>query len=112
VRRIHGLVEMPPDAPSATALVRVELRDVTYADDKSVVVAEAVSRDAVIGPGRRHAFELEAPESTSSTSLSLRCHVDLAGHGVVTPGDLVSNQSLPVPPVGDAGPLIVPVELV
>lgn len=112
MRRIRGVITMPLDAPSTTALVRVQLRDVTYADAESVVVAQLLHPGAVILPGGRYPFELEAPESARTTSLSLRCHIDLAGTGAMTKGDLVSTQSVPVAPIGDVGPLTVPVELV
>ncbi|MFD4351485.1 hypothetical protein ACFWPX_02945 [Nocardia sp. NPDC058518] len=112
MRRIHGVVVFPADAPATTALLIVELRDVSYADDSASLVASTQITAATVRPHGRCPFEFEAPEMPMAASLSLRCHIDLSGDGTVMAGDLLSTQSLPIPTAGDAGPLVVPVVVI
>ncbi|UTT49893.1 MULTISPECIES: hypothetical protein [Rhodococcus] len=103
---------IPTDAPTTTARVVVEVRDVSYADGTASVLASVAMEDIPVRPGGRISFVLDVPEVSAATALSLRCHVDLVGEGVVAVGDLLSTRSIPVPVTGDAGPLTVPVDVV
>ncbi|MGW5153555.1 hypothetical protein [Rhodococcus koreensis] len=106
------MVAFPADAPATTALLIVELRDVSYADDSAPLVASTQVTEATVRPHGRCPFEFDAPEMPAAASLSLRCHIDLTRDRTVTTGDLLSTQSLPVSPTGDAGPLVVPVVVI
>lgn len=112
MRRIRGVVTIPADAPTTTARVVVEVRDVSYADGTAPVLASVAMEGIPVRPGGRIPFVLDAPEVLAATSLSLRCHVDLVGDGTVAVGDLLSTRSIPVLVSGGAGPLTVPVEVV
>jgi hypothetical protein len=112
VRRIRGVVAMPADSPSTTALMVVELRDTTYADGPAPVVASSRLPNTAVAPGRLCPFELTAPEMPPSSGLSIRCHVDISGDGAVTRGDLLSTESIPVPPIGDVDALTVAVVVI
>ena len=112
MRRVRGTVVMPAAAPSTTALMIVEVRDTSLADRPAPVVASLRLPDTVVAPHRRSPFELVAPEAPTRNRLSLRCHVSLAGDGIVAVGDLVSTQSIPVAAVGDVDNLTVPVTVV
>jgi len=112
VRRVHGVVTMPADAPVTTALLVVEVRDVSLADGGAPVLASVAMAGTPVQPGGRARFELAAPEVPAAMALSLRCHLDLNGDGTVAVGDLLSTRSIPVPTTGDAGPLTVPVDVV
>ncbi|MGW6728484.1 hypothetical protein ACWF9G_21505 [Nocardia sp. NPDC055029] len=112
VRRIRGFVVLPPDAPVTTARIAVELRDVTYADGAAPLIAETVTVCVAIEPGARIPFDLTAPASPAGTALGLACQIDRAGDGVLTAGDLVSTQAIPVPSHGSVSAVIIPVRLV
>ncbi|SUE13282.1 Uncharacterised protein [Rhodococcus gordoniae] len=112
MRRVRGVVTIPADAPTTTARVVVEVRDVSYADGAAPVLASVAIEDTPVRPGGRIPFVLDAPEVPATTALSLRCHLDIVGDGVVAVGDLLSTRSIPVPVTGDAGPLTVPVDVV
>jgi hypothetical protein len=110
-RRIRGTVVLPPDAPTTVATAVVELRDVTYADARAPVVASVTLSVAELRPHGRIPFELAAPEAEAGQQLSLECYVDVTGGATLTAGDLVTTQSVPVPPGGDVS-VDVPVSLV
>jgi hypothetical protein len=112
MRRIRGVVAMPADSPSATALMIVELRDTSYADGPAPAVAVSRLPNTAIAPGRQCPFEFSAPEMPPSSALSIRCHVDISGDGAVTRGDLLSTESIPVPPIGDVDGLSVAVVVI
>lgn len=103
---------MPAAAPSTTALMIVEVRDTSLADSPSTVIAAIRLPNTVVAPHLHSPFELVAPEVPARNRLSLRCHVSLAGDGVVAAGDLLSTESIPVPPTGDADALSVPLVVV
>jgi uncharacterized lipoprotein YbaY len=105
-------VVLPPDAPTTVARAVVELRDVTYADARAPVIASVTLPGASLRPHGRIPFELAAPESDASQQLSLECHIDITGGTTLATGDLVSTQSVPVPPEGDVYSVDVPVNLV
>ncbi|MGW5309661.1 hypothetical protein ACWEVD_22715 [Nocardia thailandica] len=110
-RRIRGFVVFPADAPRRPARLRIELRDVSFADGPAPLLAE-LSADVPIGPGARFPFELTAPAGAASSAQSLACHVDLTGDGSLATGDLVSTLAIPVPPRGAVANLIIPVTVV
>ncbi|MBH0780886.1 hypothetical protein [Nocardia bovistercoris] len=111
-RRVRGTVILPADAPARTAPVLVEVRDVTSMDGPAPVVGSIVLANVPIRPGGRCAFELFTPDMELSVSLSLRCHIDISGTGVIDTGDLLSTRSIPVDSAGDVEGLVVPVVLI
>ncbi|WP_142386847.1 hypothetical protein [Mycobacterium hubeiense] len=111
-RRIRGAVLLPPDAPTTVARVIIAVRDTSYADAPAAVVASVTLPDTKIGPGGRLPFELAIPETPAAQQLSLECHIDVTGGQAVTAGDLLSTQSIPVPPEGDVDALDIPVTVV
>ncbi|MFF3244235.1 hypothetical protein ACFYWY_10975 [Streptomyces sp. NPDC002870] len=54
---------------------------------------------------------MDVSDLDPSDSYGLRVHVDLAGTGVLEPGDLISTQSSPVP-AENTNELIAPVSAV
>ena len=112
VRRIRGVVAMPADSPSMTALMVVELRNTSYADGPAPVVASSRLPNTAVAPGQQCPFEFSAPDMPPSSALSIRCHVDISGNGAVTRGDLLSTESIPVPPIGDVDGLTVMVSVI
>jgi hypothetical protein len=90
---IHVLPEAG-DRPEAGTPVVVEVRDVTYADADSVLVASAVGS---VGPPEDPALttvEIEVPEVPGR--LSVWAHADVGGTGRVSQGDYLTVQSFPV----------------
>lgn len=112
MRRVCGSVVMPAAAPSTTALMIVEVRDTSLADRPAPVVASVRLPETVVAPHLHSAFEIVVPEVPARNRLSLRCHVSLAGDGIVAAGDLLSTESIPVAAVGDVEHLTVPVTVV
>ena len=112
MRRVRGTVVMPAAAPSTTALMIVEVRDTSLADRPAPVIASVRLPDAEVAPHLHGAFELVVPEVPTRNRLSLRCHVSLAGDGMVAAGDLLSTESIPVTAVGDVDHLVVPLTVV
>ena len=97
-RVLTGEVRLPADAPSATAaLVRIEVRDTSYADAPSVVVAAETMRDVAIHPGGTIPFAIDVPDALPAQALSLRVHVSLDGTDRERPGDLLTTENVPVP---------------
>jgi hypothetical protein len=96
---------MPAESPSTTALMVVELQDVSYVDGPACVVASTCLPNTAVASGRPCPFEFTAPETPLSTALSIRCHGDISGDGAVTKGDLLSTESMPVPAMGDVDAL-------
>jgi hypothetical protein len=103
---------MPADSPSMTALMVVELRNTSYADGPAPVVASSRLPNTAVAPGQQCPFEFSAPDTPPSSALSIRCHVDVSGNGAVTRGDLLSTESIPVPPIGDVDGLTVTVSVI
>jgi uncharacterized lipoprotein YbaY len=112
MRRVRGTVIMPAAAPSTTALMIVEVRDTSLADSPAPVVASLRLPATAVAPHEHRTFDLAAPEVPTRNRLSLRCHVSLAGDGVVAAGDLLSTQSIPVAAAGDVDHLTVPLTVV
>ncbi|MGW0314025.1 hypothetical protein [Streptomyces flavidovirens] len=109
---ISGVVSLPTEAPATVAArVLVEVRNVSLADAPSVVVGAQVLTDVPLTPGGRIPFSVDVPDLDPSDSYGLRVHVDLAGTGVLEPGDLISTRSSPVPAENTAE-LIAPVSAV
>ena len=102
---------LPSDAPAAVARIVVELRDVTYADARAPVVASVALPGVEVRPHARIPFDLPAPEAQAGQQLSVECYVDVTGGAALAAGDLVTTQSVPVPPAGDVS-VDVPVSLV
>jgi uncharacterized lipoprotein YbaY len=112
VRRIRGVVVIPADSPSTTALMVLELRDTSYADGPAPMIASNRLPNIAVAPGLQYPFEFSAPNMSPSSALSIRCHVDISGDGAVSKGDLLSTESIPVPPIGDVDGLTVRVTLI
>jgi hypothetical protein len=106
MRRVFGELLLPGNVPTTTAkLVLVEVRDTTLMDVASEVVAEQRIQNVTLVPNGRIRFDLEVPEVDPSQILTLRAHVDIAGEGRVSSGDLLTVTLDEVPSRGDFGPV-------
>lgn len=95
---LSGTIRLPANAPSATAaIVRIEVRDTSFADAPSTIVAQKLIRDVTIRAGGIIPFTVEAPKVPAGRTLSLRVHISLGGDDSVRPGDLLTVESVPVP---------------
>jgi putative lipoprotein len=100
-RPIDGVVRLPADCPALVAArVLVEVRDVSLADAPSVVLARQQLARVPLQPGGTVPFALDVPEVDPRRRLALRVHVDVAGSGAVSDGDLITTVHVDVPPVG------------
>lgn len=113
-RTFSGKLILPEDMHEADASdVLIEVRDVSLADAPSVVIAEKRLGPLPLRPGEAIEFTIEeVPEVEPRRRLSVRIHVDLDGSGRVTPGDLLTTTSNPVPAVGTPEPLEIRVTLI
>jgi len=108
-RRIQGELVFPADAaPALAERVVVELRDVSWMDQPSRVLASTVMQDVAIGPGVRVPFAFDGPVGQPTDSLSLRAQTDLRGAASRGGSDYLTTASQPVPPSGDVQGLVVP----
>lgn len=83
--------ERPPD----DAMVRVEVRDTSYADAPAITLGSATGR--VRGHGSWvETVEVELDELPDGSTVF--AHVDVDGDGRVSSGDYLTTQSYPVPP--------------
>ncbi len=99
MRRIQGELVLPPDAaPAVAERVSVELRDVSWMDRPSRLLAATSLQGVAVGPGVRLPFSLEAPQGQAGDSLSLRAQIDLRGGAGC---DYLTTASQPVAPTGD-----------
>jgi uncharacterized lipoprotein YbaY len=105
---VRGSLSLPDDAPDSAVAVRVRVEDVTRADAGSVVVGERVFRDVSL---RGLEFEVPVAEVDPSARYVVRVHVDLAGTGVLSSGDLLTTQSVPVLTRGAPDTVTVPVSV-
>lgn len=106
---VRGTAVAPAGAAVApAACVHVEIRDTTLADAPSVILAARTYRGVAVRPGVRLPFTITAADAPDHAVLSLRVHVDVAGDGAVTSGDLLSTRFHPLPV---AGPVDVTVPL-
>jgi len=111
MRTVAGEIAFPPNVPDRVAKsVLIEIRDVSYADAPSTVVASSRIENVHVSPGGRLPFELQAPELSRPGTLAIRVHVDWEGDGRLSPGDLLTTESISVPAEGNAGSLKVPVK--
>lgn len=102
MRRIQGELVLPADAaPAVAERVVVELRDVSWMDRPSRLLAVTSLQGVAIGPGVRLPFSLEAPQGQAGDSLSLRAQVDLRGSARGAGCDYLTTASQPVAPTGD-----------
>ncbi len=112
-RRLRGTIVLPAEAPAVQyACVRVEVRDVSFADAPSVVVASTEIKNVSLSPGDRLPFDLTVPEVAASHALSVRVHATQDGSTVTKCGDLISMASYPVSAAGSVTPLEIPIRLV
>jgi uncharacterized lipoprotein YbaY len=111
-RRIQGEVIFPPNAASAVARrMTIELRDVSYQDQPSVVIASKIMNEVSVAPGERVAFQMRAPPITPGRSLAMRVQVDMHANQRHAAGDYLSTEIVPVPAGGDVQALLIPVSL-
>ena len=97
----HGVIVVDPRSRSGVATVRISLEDAGMADAASVRLAEATLPGRHIGPGERIPFEIEVdPDPPPGTIV--RVHVDFAGDGDLSLGDLFTTRSIPDDVLGDA----------
>jgi len=113
MRVVRGSVVMPEDAPQTRArFVTIEVRDVSYLDAPSVVVAQARAEDVAVEPGVMIPFELVVPEAEPGRTLAIRAHVSFEGSETVVRGDALSTTSMQISPAGDVDSLEVRVRIV
>ena len=105
---LEGGVPPPTGAP-----LRVEVRDVAYADAPAEVLGAAVTE--VSGTPGDASAEARPVLGTVTCEVErapemgiVWCHVDVDGDGRVSSGDYITIQSWPVPP-GGAGEMTVTV---
>ncbi len=82
---------------AATQLL-VRVSDVSYQDGPAPLVAEAKIaslRPTELAAGSV-AFSFELPDPEPGRSYAVRAHLDFSGDGVVSRGDFVSTQRIPV----------------
>ncbi|MFD8546091.1 hypothetical protein [Streptomyces sp. NPDC059649] len=79
----------------------MEIRDVSFADAPSRVVAAPVQTDVPLAPRGRIPFRVDVPDLDPRGAYGLRVHVDLAGSGSLEAGDLISTQAHTVLPGSD-----------
>lgn len=97
-RRIEGEVVPAEDAPVTTSSLVVRLLDTGRADAPSRVVSEQVLDDVQLRPGVAIPFSLVVPPGTDpSAHCEVTAHARLSGSPDLTPGDLLSTVSTPVP---------------
>jgi hypothetical protein len=100
-----------PPPPGAT--VRVEVRDVAYADAPATVLGAGVTQvaetSADTSAEARPVLGTVTCEVERAPEMGVVwCHVDVDGDGRVSSGDYITTQSWPVPP-GGAGEMTVTV---
>ncbi|MER6306250.1 YbaY family lipoprotein [Streptomyces sp. NPDC001657] len=99
---VRGIVALPGDAPATQAArILVEVRDVSFADAPSTVVAAQVQMDVPLAPHGRIPFRVDVPDLDPRGAYGLRVHVDLSGSGSLEAGDLISTQAHTVLPGSD-----------
>ena len=103
---VRGSVELPDNAPETAATVRIRVEDVTRADAGAVVAGEQVLHGVFL---RGLRFEVPVDDVDPDARYVVRVHVDLAGTGVLSAGDLLTTQSVPVLTRGAPDTVTVPV---
>ena len=103
---VRGTLELPDNAPETAAAVRIRVEDVTRADAGSVIIGEQVLHDVSL-PGLR--FEVPVTGIDPNARYTVRIHVDIAGTGTLSTGDLLTTQHVPVLTRGAPDTVIVPV---
>jgi type III secretion system (T3SS) chaperone YscW len=103
---VRGSLSLPSGAPDTAATVRIRVENVTRADAAAQVVGEQVLHDVSL---RGLRFEVPVAKVDRAARYTVRVHVDLAGTGVLSTGDLLTTQSVPVLTHGAPDEVIVPV---
>ena len=106
MRTITGKVILPGNAPTQTARhATIEVRDASYADAPSEIIAEQHLDNVNVRPNGEIEFSLRVPEVEDSHTLTLRVHIDLNGTGTTDSGDLLTTEYQMVPASGTPAPL-------
>jgi len=98
--RITVDIVRPPGIQLApSAVCRVQLRDATYVDDTSPVLAETVIPVADIASEILATVTLDAPDADriSPSNLNIWVHLDICASARVTEDDFVTTQAYTVP---------------
>jgi hypothetical protein len=110
---VTGTIEFAGSPPTvgASAVLRVNVEEVTRADARANVVARQTVPAQLLLTGGREArrFSIAVADVESTKSYRLRIHLDLDGNGSIGQGDYVSTQSYPV--ITNGAPLEVIVTL-
>jgi uncharacterized lipoprotein YbaY len=98
VLRIRGSVVLPQGIPAHSAVVVVQVEDVSRADAPSKVIAEIRRTGVQMASGAEVPFTVDVPaeQIDDKHAYSVRVHIDFSGSGNVSIGDLVSTQSYPI----------------
>jgi uncharacterized lipoprotein YbaY len=83
-----------------TSDVIIEVRDTSVADAPSQLLASRRMSDVHVEPANKIPFSIDAPEESSSRTISLRVHIPVSGTDRVTAGDLLTTQAHVIPPSG------------
>jgi uncharacterized lipoprotein YbaY len=110
---VSGAIVLPKDAPRRRArLVLIQVQDASVQDAPARVLAETQLADIPLEPEGRIAFRLSVPDAAPGRRLLVRVHVDLAGAGRVSSGDLLTTAAHALPARGPAEGLDVPVVVI
>jgi hypothetical protein len=95
---LRGTIALPADTPPGiVAVASIEVRDTSFADAPSAVVAQTSMHHVPVDPGGRIPFTIETPEAVPGRAWSLRVHLSMTGDTSVRPGDLLTVENVPVP---------------
>ena len=101
MRPVSGEIVLPTNTPRRKAeLVLVQVQDASVQDAPAEVLAETRLENVALEPEGRVPFRLDVPEAAPGRRLLLRVHVDLAGTGRVSSGDLLTTAAHSVPARG------------
>lgn len=95
-------------APGVASRVLLEVRDVSVADQPSVVVASQELRGVPVAPDTSVHFELSVPNMPPQRSLSMRVQVNMSPGPPTPAGEYLTTAATAVPSTGEVSGLIVP----
>jgi putative lipoprotein len=108
MRTITGSIELPAGVvPAQSAQMFVRVEDVSRADAPARRLGEQVLPHLVREDFARGsvAFTVAVPDPPPNTTATVRVHLDMDGDGVISRGDYVSTEHIPVLATGAASDL-------
>src|SRR5215210_7990072 len=97
MRTLSGRIAFREPIAAHAATVRVLVEDVSHADARATVVAEAaIPLQQPLTAGQALPFALDVPVKSDAQGLNVRAHVDYSGDGTIAAGDRISTQAHPV----------------